>query len=158
MPFYTFISKAELHSFDFPSTQNHQAEILEGVRVPIICRVRRDQIQLYSKIAIVFSKFYLVFSLTRRLLYMGAMVLKYDQPINWIMCSKLKQEHLSRSPADLQQICERLEKEVEVVKCLQSNIAKKQGTEFLGCYDMTERKRGLWVSRKMSWKERRVQL
>ena len=36
MPFYTFISKAELHSFDFPSTQNHQAEILEGVRVPMI--------------------------------------------------------------------------------------------------------------------------
>ena len=42
-------------------------------------RVRWDQIQLYSKIAIVFSKFYLVFSLTRRLLYMSAMFLKYDQ-------------------------------------------------------------------------------
>ena len=36
MPFYTFISKAELHSFNLSSTQNLQAEILEGVRVPMI--------------------------------------------------------------------------------------------------------------------------
>ena len=36
---------------------------------------------------------------------------------------------------------------------MQSNIAKKQGTEFLGCYDMTERKHGLLVSRKRTVKK-----
>ena len=67
------------------------------------------------------------------------------------MCSKLKQEQLSRSPADLKQICESLAK--EAVKRFQSNIAKKQRIEFLDCYDITERKRGLWVSRKKSEKK-----
>ena len=61
--------------------------------------------------------------------------------INYIMCLRLKQKHLSRSPADFQQICEDLRK--RWWNAFRATLQKKQRIEFLDWYDDAERKRGL---------------
>ena len=72
------------------------------------------------------------------------------------MCLKLKQNTFQGFPADPQQICESLAK--EVVKRFQSNIAEKAKNWVSGLLWHDRKKTRALSIKEEDWKERRVQL
>ena len=80
MPFYTFITKAELHSFNLSSTQNLKpAEILEGVRVPMILQSPMGSNPTLFQDCYRLQQIVLSFKLNEEALEHGAIFESYDK-------------------------------------------------------------------------------
>ena len=164
MPFYTFISKAELHSFNFPSTQNLQAEILEGVRVTMILQspiIKSNFTPNCISRSLSSSANSTSFLAWRGGSWTWCNVLKVTTKIyklNLNNVFKIETETTfkvsGRSPTNMW----RLKKEVEVVERFQSNTAEKTKNWVSGLVWRCRKKTRTLSIKEEEWKERRVQL